>query len=507
MDKEKKFITAEKAEINEVEQSIIGWGSKPVKDRDDELIESSAWKLDSFRKNPVIMLCHDYSAPPVGKALWVKADSNGLKFKAKFANTERGREVYQLFKEGIMSAFSVGFKPNPEGKIDNPKEGKYKEMGLKRVYTDVELLEISCVPIPSNSEALIEAVKSGKIKTKQLKEELEAVIELVTKDVTKQDEEEEEKVTEEKTKKCPECGTEMPIDAEKCPECGHEMPKEGDTNEEETEKSEVGEGKQTETGSEEEAESKEEVTEETKEEEEEEEEEESKEEKNYSNIVPSVFEIMSALERIIDVNGCGASTCKVIDLIPSEYPNGSFIYMIGDVEKDFFVTSYTISYVEDGLQVKIADNDIPVAAGWVEMKYGKEVFNEAEVIEKAGRSISAATKEVIKTGLDHIIRAQEIFEGLYGASEEDETEIKETDSDIKDLELELEENEEKDDEIEIISSKSAKQDETTEITDSYIVELVKSAITPEKLESALNLKGQIADMISEALRKAKGKVE
>ncbi len=84
---DKKFKTAEMSEIIDSEQCVIGWGSKPTKDRDDELIETTAWKLDSFRKNPVIMLCHDYSAPPVGKAMWIKTDSNGLKFKARFANT------------------------------------------------------------------------------------------------------------------------------------------------------------------------------------------------------------------------------------------------------------------------------------------------------------------------------------------------------------------------------------------------------------------------------------
>jgi HK97 family phage prohead protease len=178
--KVQKYIIAEKSESFDQEQSIVGWGSKPVPDRDGELIESSAWKLDSYKKNPVLMLSHDYTSPPVGKILWIKSDENGLKFKAKFAGTERGKEIYQLYKEGIMSGFSVGFSIN--NATDHPQDEQYKSLNLKRVYHDVDLLEISCVAIPACPDALIEQVKSGKIMNKQLKDELDHVIEIVEKE-------------------------------------------------------------------------------------------------------------------------------------------------------------------------------------------------------------------------------------------------------------------------------------------------------------------------------------
>jgi len=175
---EVKFIVAEKSEINEVEQSIIGWGSKPTADRDRELIEASAWNLDVYKSNPVLMLSHDYASPPIGKILWVKADETGLKFKARFANTERGREIYSLYKDDIMKAFSVGFSPK---KVDTQpdKDMKYKGMNLKKVFKEVDLIEISCVSIPSNSGALVEYVKSGKIRTKSLQQEFDNILEII----------------------------------------------------------------------------------------------------------------------------------------------------------------------------------------------------------------------------------------------------------------------------------------------------------------------------------------
>lgn len=177
---EQKFVVCEKMEANDPEMTVVGWGSRPTIDRDKELIESSAWNLDNFRKNPVLLLCHQYNLPAIGKCLWIKAiPGQGLRFKAQFAKTDRGREVYELYSSGVMSAFSVGFKPRPNGVIDNPTDVKYK--GCKKVFTDVELMEISCVPVPAHSDALIEHVKAGKIHTKQLKDELEAIIEIIEK--------------------------------------------------------------------------------------------------------------------------------------------------------------------------------------------------------------------------------------------------------------------------------------------------------------------------------------
>ena len=182
---DKKFIVAEKMESSDNENSIVGWASKPTIDRDKELILADAWNLDNYRKNPVVMLFHQYSQLPIGKCLWIKSTDSGLRFKCKFANSERGKEVYDLYKNQFLNAFSVGFKPRPGGVVDNPTETKYK--GVKRLFTDVELMEISCVPIPAHSDALVEQssfikyVKDGNIITKQLKDELEAIIEIIEK--------------------------------------------------------------------------------------------------------------------------------------------------------------------------------------------------------------------------------------------------------------------------------------------------------------------------------------
>ncbi len=168
---DKMFTTAEidTKSFNDDERSFVAWASKPVVDRDDELIQAGAWDLKNYRKNPILFWAHDYTKFPVGKAMWVKEDAEGLKFKPSFASTAAGQELYQLYKEDVLKAFSVGFLPR-EG-VKGKKEGD-----PSHTYTNVELLEISCVGVPSCPDALVAAYEEGKIKTKGLQQAVKYVI-------------------------------------------------------------------------------------------------------------------------------------------------------------------------------------------------------------------------------------------------------------------------------------------------------------------------------------------
>ncbi len=180
--KDKIAITIYKKEINDEEMSITAWGNKSDSiDRSGDLIEDSAWDLTNFLKNPVIAAFHNYYRPPVGKAMWVKVvPGQGLRFKIKFAATEEGEEFYQLYKDGIMSAFSVGFMPREwvdKEDFDEKDVKKYSRNGEipKRVYKNVELFELSCVVVPDHMNALMERSEKGFIKTKGVMDFVEEV--------------------------------------------------------------------------------------------------------------------------------------------------------------------------------------------------------------------------------------------------------------------------------------------------------------------------------------------
>ncbi len=137
--------------------------STMAQDRDGEVIDAEGWELKNFKKNPVIMYAHDYQALPIGKASRVWVSDGKLKNTVEFppAGTYEFADIVErLVNTGYLKTESVGFIPKKWDDGDGEK-------APKRRYTKQELLEISIVPIPSNPEALREAVEKGVITENQ----------------------------------------------------------------------------------------------------------------------------------------------------------------------------------------------------------------------------------------------------------------------------------------------------------------------------------------------------
>lgn len=130
-------------------------------DRMGDTISVTGWKLDAYRKNPVVLWGHDSGDFPVAKSprIWIEGDK--LKAEAEFVpadNPATGRHaegVLQLYKGGFLSAVSVGFNPLKYAFTDDPK----RRFGID--FLEQELLEFSCVTVPANAEALIEGRAAG----------------------------------------------------------------------------------------------------------------------------------------------------------------------------------------------------------------------------------------------------------------------------------------------------------------------------------------------------------
>ncbi len=168
----RKYFTSEKSESDSKEHSVVSYISTGIKDRDGEVLLPGGVVLDNYRKNPIVMYAHDYRSVPVGKNIWIKQDDKGLIAKTMFANTEFADQIYQLYSEDIggtgpvMKAFSVGFIPIEWEDI----EQKSVE-DPRRIYKKWELLEYSCVPVPSCPEALALAYEKGVITSDRLKKD------------------------------------------------------------------------------------------------------------------------------------------------------------------------------------------------------------------------------------------------------------------------------------------------------------------------------------------------
>jgi len=130
---------------------IEGWANKAVVDRGGDIIPKSAWQLDNFKKNAIILWNHD-KAKPIGKAQIIEAKDEGLYVKARIsmsADPEISR-IRDLIKEGVLNSFSVGFDL-----IDSTQTDK----GVTEIKA-AELFEISVVSLPMNQDSLFQIAKS-----------------------------------------------------------------------------------------------------------------------------------------------------------------------------------------------------------------------------------------------------------------------------------------------------------------------------------------------------------
>ena len=120
----KRVFDGEIKSIDEHEHTLTAYVSTGARDRMDEVLSPSGVDLKSFKKNPVVLWAHNYNQPPIGKALWIKRDGEGIVSKVQFAKTEFAQEIFNLYKDGFMKAFSVGFIPREHEDGDGKKTAR-----------------------------------------------------------------------------------------------------------------------------------------------------------------------------------------------------------------------------------------------------------------------------------------------------------------------------------------------------------------------------------------------
>lgn len=154
-------------QVGEPEDRILQFiGSDETADRDGDIISVDGWDVKNYLNNPVFLWAHDYSIPPVGKALRVYKQNGKLMFDIQFP--EKGIYpfadlVYNLYKGGFLNATSVGFigKEAEPRDDDAVKDLPEWQRGVK--FLKQELLELSAVPVPSNPSALQQAKSLGAV--------------------------------------------------------------------------------------------------------------------------------------------------------------------------------------------------------------------------------------------------------------------------------------------------------------------------------------------------------
>ena len=131
--------------------TIKGLASTNALDRTGDIIDHNAWKeggLDNYGDNPIILFNHDYNRP-IGRAKYCDVTQNGLELEAKISKS--AGDIVELIKDGVLGAFSVGFKV---------KDADYNKETDGFFIKSAELLEVSVVSIPANQTATFSVAKS-----------------------------------------------------------------------------------------------------------------------------------------------------------------------------------------------------------------------------------------------------------------------------------------------------------------------------------------------------------
>ncbi len=139
-------------EVEDGSVMIRGMASTNDFDRAGDTISADAWAkggLKNFENNPIILFNHDYNKP-IGRATGVKVTPDGLELEAKISKSAP-ESVCELVKDGVLGAFSVGFRVKDADYIQETDGYKIK---------DAELFEVSVVSVPCNQAATFSLAKS-----------------------------------------------------------------------------------------------------------------------------------------------------------------------------------------------------------------------------------------------------------------------------------------------------------------------------------------------------------
>lgn len=146
------------------EQSIIARISDIATDRSGEVMLPEGCDYSDYMNNSLVCWQHDYSVPPIAKITEIQVTEKSIFAKIQFGTTQMCKDFYQLVKDGILSACSVGFIATEELYAGTSEFKAFVQKNIARltdtdsiqkIITKWTLLENSMVNIPCNQNAVV----------------------------------------------------------------------------------------------------------------------------------------------------------------------------------------------------------------------------------------------------------------------------------------------------------------------------------------------------------------
>src|SRR5947209_6311942 len=178
----KALLAQGASEVLPGERSDVSWISTEDPDRTREVVVARGMNDSQFKHNPIVTLQHAYWLPPVGKSLWRKVvkvatdtakgyTTSGVKAKtqypvrpAEWAGGAWPADVaLSLVQADLLRGKSIGFLPT---RVHQPKSKEMEEHGWQNVDLVIDewvLLEYACTFLPTQQNAVVEAVSKSQI--------------------------------------------------------------------------------------------------------------------------------------------------------------------------------------------------------------------------------------------------------------------------------------------------------------------------------------------------------
>lgn len=174
------FIADRAKAIDEAQRTIDFVCSTPDVDRYGEIVLPSAFakSLATFAQNPAFPFGHSYEAhnettPTVGHWKSMAVMDNALVGKAYFKPRGLGEQCWQDYREGNLTSVSVAWLTRAWEMRELEIDGTTRRV---RVFTEVDLLEVSAVLIPAQPNARIRAASAAGVDDDALADRIERIL-------------------------------------------------------------------------------------------------------------------------------------------------------------------------------------------------------------------------------------------------------------------------------------------------------------------------------------------
>ena len=132
----------------------------------DMILPAGLRNADEFLRNPVVLWAHQRTLPPIGTCERLTIGVDRIVAETKFSATSPfARDVFNLYAEGVLRGWSIGFVP---ARVQPMPPTRERPQG-GTCFPEWDLLEYSAVPIPENPQALTLAIRKGMIHDSDLR--------------------------------------------------------------------------------------------------------------------------------------------------------------------------------------------------------------------------------------------------------------------------------------------------------------------------------------------------